>query len=134
MFLKGLVLRFFTYIAIAYIVTIFIKGFNFNSPSTLFLFAFVLSISFFTIEPVIKFLTFPVNFLTFGLFSFVISSCLLYFFSSVIPGFKVTEGSIGPFSNSLIQIPRISLSHIGVIVISSIIISFLNNLISWTQD
>lgn len=134
MFLKGLVLRFFTYVGIAYIITVFIKGFTFNSASTLFLFAFVLSISYFTLEPVIKFLTFPVNFLTFGLFNFVVSSCLLYFFSSVLPGFKVTQGSIGPFTNSAIQIPKISLSQVGVIIISSIIISFLNNLVSWTQE
>jgi putative membrane protein len=42
------------------------------------------------IVPVLKLLTFPINFLTLGLFSFVISAVGLLIAASVVPGFAIT--------------------------------------------
>jgi putative membrane protein len=42
------------------------------------------------VVPVLKLLTFPINFLTLGLFSFVISAIGLLIAAAVVPGFAIT--------------------------------------------
>jgi putative membrane protein len=42
------------------------------------------------VAPVLKLLTFPINFLTLGLFSFVISAIGLLIAAAVVPGFAIT--------------------------------------------
>jgi putative membrane protein len=41
------------------------------------------------IRPVLSFLTFPINMLTFGLFSFVVNALMLSLTASLVPGFKI---------------------------------------------
>lgn len=42
-----------------------------------------------TVRPVLAFLTFPINFLTLGLFSFVISGFILWLTSAFVKGFEL---------------------------------------------
>lgn len=42
------------------------------------------------IRPVLNFLAFPINFLTLGLFSFVITALLVMLTGAIVPGFVVT--------------------------------------------
>ncbi|HSX48747.1 MAG TPA: phage holin family protein [Candidatus Saccharimonadales bacterium] len=41
------------------------------------------------IKPLVLFLTFPINILTLGLFTFVINALMVLIVSSIVPGFKV---------------------------------------------
>jgi len=132
--MKNIVLRLFTYIAILYLIDSLIVGFEINSALTVCMFALLMSICDVAIRPVIKFLTIPLNFMTFGLFNFLLSCLFMYFFDVIIAGFQITNGYIGPIKNELLQSPLISVTKIGIIVFSSFIISLLNNIVSWTQD
>ena len=44
-----------------------------------------------TLRPLLLLLTFPVNFLTFGLFTFVINALLLWMVASFVEGFEITS-------------------------------------------
>jgi putative membrane protein len=132
--MRKVILRFIALIAILYVTSNIVIGFNPNSFGSLLFLALLLTVSHFTINPVIRFLTLPLNYLTLGIFHFIISCALIYLFNFIIAGFSVTAGSLGPVSSDVVNIPTIKLSQIGVFIVSAIMISFLNNLISWTQE
>lgn len=132
--MKKFILRYFTYIAILYIVDKTVNGFEINNPSAMFIMAFIFTLTLIAIKPAIKFVTLPANFLTFGTLNFLTSIALLYMFFIIIPGLSIQTGSLGPVYSSDIQIPEVKLSMIGVIIISSFFISLFNNIINWTLD
>ncbi len=54
-----------------------------------------------TVRPVLRLLTFPINILTFGLFSFVLNALIFWFLATFIAGFHV-YGFIPALEGSLI--------------------------------
>lgn len=54
-----------------------------------------------TIRPVLLLLTFPINLVTLGLFTFVINAVLFWFIATFVEGFSV-EGFLGALLGSLI--------------------------------
>lgn len=54
-----------------------------------------------TVRPVLRLLTFPINLLTFGLFSFVLNALLFWFLATFIKGFHI-YGFIPALEGSLI--------------------------------
>ena len=132
--MKSFVLRIFTYIAILFITSNIFIGFEFDSFTAVLALAVVMTISHFTIEPAIKFLTIPINFFTFGLFNFAISCGLLYLFGLFMPGFDLTAGGIQPILNNNIEVSQVKLSELGLIVCASVVISILNSIVNWSSD
>ena len=53
------------------------------------------------IKPILEFISLPINFLTFGLFSLVINALLLLLAGKITPGFHV-EGFLAAFLGSLL--------------------------------
>lgn len=53
------------------------------------------------VKPVLKFISLPINFLTLGLFSFVINALLLMFAGAITPGFEV-EGFLSALFGSIL--------------------------------
>lgn len=75
------------------------------------------------IKPVLKIITFPINFMTFGLFSFVLNSILLYATAFLVPGFSIRgfhfEGlSLGSLTLSSMEIPTLGTALIASFLIS----------------
>ena len=132
--MKEITLRFFTYIGILYLVDSFIKGFDLNSAGAYIFLALLLAVTHVVLEPVIKFFTLPINLVTFGIFNFIISCLYLYFFNLFIPGFNLVDGSVGPIISDSIQIPQINMSLIAIIIFSSILLTLLNNVITWASS
>jgi putative membrane protein len=131
--IKAVILRFFTFIAVLYLVDKMINGFELSATSSTLALATLLAITQLAIKPVVKFLTFPINLVTFGIFNFFISCIFIYLYNFIVPGFRLVPGSIGPIATADIQVPEVRLSQIGVIILASIVISILNNIVSWTQ-
>lgn len=125
------VLRFFTYLGIILIVDSWVQGFELFSLGSYLTLALLMSLTHVFISPAIKFFTLPLNMFTFGLFNFILTCVYLYFFDLFIPGFKLSDGSIGPFISSVIIIPEIQMSPLALIVFSSLLISLLNNVVTW---
>jgi putative membrane protein len=73
------------FIAPRYLDQIQVKDFQ-----TAFIVALVLSLLNGFVKPILSFLTFPINLLTLGLFSFVINVVIVYLAAHFVNGFKVS--------------------------------------------
>ena len=93
-----------------FLVSNLFKGIYVSSYATMFLIAIVLTLLNATIKPVLKFLSFPVNLLSFGLFSLVINALVLQM-TFVIAGSSY-------------------ISSFGSCLLASILISIVNSIFS----
>ncbi len=76
--------------AAALLVTAYIvPGFRVDNFQTAILAAIVLAVINTFIKPVLMFLTAPLNFLTLGLFTFVVNAALLYLAAAVVRGVSI---------------------------------------------
>ena len=66
-----------------------VPGISFVSFSAALLAAFVMGIVNVFIRPIFLILTLPINFLTLGLFTFIINALMFLFVAKVVPGFMV---------------------------------------------
>ena len=80
----------FCIVAVAVILAAYIiPGIKVKSFGTAFIAALVLGLVNLIIKPILMFITAPINWLTFGLFAFVISGLLLKLVAELVDGFEV---------------------------------------------
>ena len=72
-----------------YVVAYLFPGVKIEGWQVLIIIAIVWGIISVFIKPILKILTFPINLLTLGLFSFVLNALLLMLSARFIPGFEV---------------------------------------------
>jgi putative membrane protein len=77
-----------------YVVAIFAAGYilpgvRIKSITTAAVIAVLLSVASFTIKPILKFITFPINFLTLGLFTWVIDAFILVIIDKLLEDFEI---------------------------------------------
>ena len=80
-----------------WIVSEMISSVTFDGTTPLVMTALALTVLNGTVKPVLKFLSFPITFMTLGLFTFVINAVILSFAFSLTPG-----AGIGGFWTALI--------------------------------
>ena len=66
-----------------------LPGFHVDGWHSAILSSLVLGVVNVTIGPILKFLTFPIIFLTLGLFSFVINAALILLVAFIVPGLSI---------------------------------------------
>ncbi|HJN62944.1 MAG TPA: phage holin family protein [Candidatus Paceibacterota bacterium] len=71
------------------IVEYIVPGIVIDSLYTALIVALLLGVVNLTIRPILLLLTFPINLITLGLFTFVINGVLLWFIASFVDGFEV---------------------------------------------
>ncbi len=71
------------------LTTYFIPGFQIDSFILALIVVLVLGLLSVFIKPLLLFISLPINFLTLGLFTFVINAVLLYVAAWVVPGFNI---------------------------------------------
>jgi len=71
------------------LVSRLIAGFNVSSIWSALIAAAILGLVNILIRPVILLLTLPINFLTLGLFTFVVNAAMLLLVSSIVRGFSI---------------------------------------------
>jgi len=97
--LKGLIKLLVVACALLAIAS-FVPGIAIADVPTAFLVALIWGLVMLLIKPILSLLTFPINLLTLGLFSFVVNALLFWSLSTFIPGFSVAgflpalEGSV----------------------------------------
>jgi putative membrane protein len=67
-----------------------VPGISIDSFYTALIVALLLGVINLTIRPVLLLLTFPINFITLGLFTFVINGLLFWFVATFVEGFTVS--------------------------------------------
>ena len=86
-----------------------IPGIEVNSMWTALLACIIIALINTFIKPVLQFITLPINFLTVGLFSFVLNALLLMLAGWITPGLEV-EGFLSALLGSIV----LSLFSIGI--------------------
>jgi putative membrane protein len=79
---------------ILYIVAVFAAGYilpgvKIKNITTAAVIAILLVVASYTIKPVLKLLTFPINFLTLGLFTWVIDAIIIVIIDKILDDFEV---------------------------------------------
>ncbi|HEV8666727.1 MAG TPA: phage holin family protein [Candidatus Paceibacterota bacterium] len=82
------------------LISQYVPGIYVDSFYTAVIVAIIWGILGLTVRPVLRILTFPINLLTFGLFSFILNALIFWFLATFIAGFHVysfiaaLEGSV----------------------------------------
>jgi len=88
--MSGFVIRWLINIVALWFTSWIIKGIDVSGIVPLFVASLVLGILNAILRPVVLFLTLPINFLTLGLFTFVVNALMLWITSQVVSGFYVS--------------------------------------------
>ena len=83
------ILHFFVLVVAIYILPYVLSGIHVDTFVTALVVAAVLGFINFTIKPVLRLVTLPINIVTLGLFSFILNGLFLWFIAKVISGFKI---------------------------------------------
>jgi putative membrane protein len=87
--MRGLVLRWVVTAFALWLTSQLISGIEIHGVGAVFIAALVLGILNAFLRPLVLFLTFPINLLSLGLFTFVINGFMLWLTSQVVRGFAI---------------------------------------------
>jgi len=87
---RGLVIRWIVTAAALWLTSLVVRGIHIDGIGPLFFAAVVLGIFNAVLRPLVLFVTFPINLVTLGLFTFVINGTMLKLTGDVVRGFSVT--------------------------------------------
>lgn len=111
--MKKLIRRIIISIASIYIVSLINGGFRYdNGFQTLFLAGFVMFFLDTIIEPILNIIFLPINFLTAGLFKWVIGVGLLFALTYFVPALHITEWTFPGYTlvvPNMAQIPQLKI-------------------------
>ncbi len=91
----------------------------------------VLSLMFLVLKPILSIVTFPLNFLTLGLFSFVVNAILLYLLTVFVPKISINAFTFEGISIAGFVIPKFYLNPVFAFVASSLLLSLILGALSW---
>jgi putative membrane protein len=86
----------------------FLDDFQVRDTTSAFVFILALTLLNYTIIPVIKFLTFPINFFTIGIFNGVLNVVVILLLTSVIKGVEITSTGFAKFVTAFIIVITLS--------------------------
>lgn len=119
-------------VAILFVI-FFFTGFQISQsePGYFIGLALVLALVNYFIEPLVKFFTLRMHFLTIWLFTFLIFMPLVYFISVFVPGISVKSGEFHSVSLGIFQINSFSMNEIVTVIISALIFGFMAAFMRW---
>lgn len=113
------------------IVTFLFPGLEYSTPEILVLAALFFGLLTFLLKPVLKFLSLPLNLLTFGLFNFFIGTILLYLVSFFVAGFSILGFDFPGFEFTGLTVPAVYFIPVFSAVIASFLIGWLSVILRW---
>ena len=87
--MRGVLIRWFSTACALWLTSLVVRGIEVDGILALFFAAVVLGILNAMLRPLVLLITFPINLLTLGLFTFVINGCMLKLTGDVVRGFAV---------------------------------------------
>ena len=131
---KGFIARLFFILAGLHLIAFILNGFRIESISALILLSSSLVGTRLTVEPMLRFLTIPTkSYIVFIVttFFFVL---VLHFFRLFVSGIYIDNGSLGPFSNEYLIVPKIEMHFIAVIIFASLSLSLIDLVVDWSRQ
>lgn len=96
------------------VVSKILPGFEVDGFGPAIIAALVIGLVNGTLGFILRILTFPINFLTLGLFSFVITALMILLASKIVPGFKINGFWPALYGALLIALAKAILSRFGL--------------------
>lgn len=90
-----------------------------------------LSLIIFLLKPLLNVLALPLNFITFGTFSFFINVIILYLLTVAIPQITISAFTFNGLKFMGFVIPKISVNVFFAYIISSAVLSFVASFVDW---
>lgn len=126
---KNFIRKILANVAAFYLVDLILEGFIVEKTiETIFGAALVLTLVDYFIKPLIKIISFPINFITLGFFGLLINSILLYITVLLVDQIKLTDGRF-KFDVMDFRLTEIYFSPILTLIVAATIISIINYLI-----
>ncbi|MBI2442446.1 MAG: phage holin family protein [Candidatus Levybacteria bacterium] len=91
----------------------------------------VLTLLFMFIKPVLSIITFPLNIITLGIFSWLVNIFLLYLLTVFIPSIKIQAFVLTGTSFAGFVIPRMSINIFFAFLISAFIVYAVTSVLAW---
>src|SRR6266550_2227230 len=98
---------------------------------TVFLGGLILAGMSLILKPVLQIISFPINLITLGLFSFVINAGLLYLMTRFVPRISVHAFTLHSIMYKSVALPRISLNIFLAFIFISFMVSFIATILMW---
>lgn len=115
-----------------YILPYIFNGFVIQGDlKNLLIAAFVLTVLFLLVKPILSIITFPINALTFGAFSFVVNAVIFYLLTVFVPYISISAFTFEGASVAGFVIPSIYFSLFFAYIIISVTFSALVTLLKW---
>jgi putative membrane protein len=95
------------------VISKFLPGFEVDGFGPAIIAAIVIGLVNGTLGFILRILTFPINFLTLGLFSFVITALMLLLSAKIVPGFKINGFWPALYGALLIALAKALLERLG---------------------
>ena len=108
-----IILKWIIYAVLIIFTAWLIPGISVANFASALLVCLVLGIINAYIKPIVQFITLPVNFLTIGLFSFVINALLLMLAGKITPGFEVNGFMSALFGSIILALASGLINKIG---------------------
>jgi putative membrane protein len=133
--MKKLVRIFLATAAAIYTIAHFFGGISYsNDWRVLLMAAAVLTGANIIIKPIAKIITLPINLLTLGMFSSVISALMLYGVTYVVPKFSISPFDFAGFVYKGVTMPAMSFGPIWAYVVIAASISIVVSVLDWITD
>lgn len=95
----------------------------------------ILAVMSLILRPILQIISFPINLLTLGLFSFVINAGLLYLMTRFVPHISVHSFTLAKLSYKFITLPKTALNIYFAFIFLSFMVSFFVTILTWlTKD
>lgn len=130
--MKSFIRKFVLSIISLYITSKLITGFKISQDfSILAKISFLFTILNFFVKPVIKVLTLPLNFVSFGLFSLIINGLTIYLLTYFSPEVKITPWYFPGLNYKGFALPSYNFSFFYTLILISLVVSLIINFFSW---
>jgi uncharacterized membrane protein YvlD (DUF360 family) len=86
------------------------------------------------VEPLIRFFTLPVKFITLFFTSVMLSVIVFFFLNFGVPFIDFKDGAIEGLSNRYFEFPEVSLNMIGNVLVGGLLAGVLSATLKWLED
>ena len=122
-------LKSFIFNALAfYVLSLLFGGIKYPTINVLLYSAIVFSLLNIFVKPILKLLTFPINLITFGLFSSLLNVIILYLVTQFVPEFKIVSFTLNSYDIFGIHSPALYFTSFWAYFVISTALGFLSGL------
>jgi putative membrane protein len=127
--IKSVIQAFLVNLASLWVADYFLTGFDIRSELKVYaIAAVVLILVNFIVRPILNIISFPINLVTLGLFSWLLNIALIYIVVLLVDGIRLAEGilQLDRLGIIALTLPNIDLTRFFTLVVATFIIGFVN--------